>query len=183
MSAIDPYQSWLALEARAAETDNTLHRQLLTEVRNHMEFEIKGDLGPLMDTLIAEPIYHFWRDEPFTLEGAAAVRGFYENMIASKTNQFQVVCERIFVDDGGVITEGQVKQIYSGPMVSAMGITELDGSPVAEEDLILTTTQLLTVWPAGAGAKLVGEDIYFGHNPFLNARRISAEDLPDYYQL
>jgi hypothetical protein len=183
MSAINPHQSWLELEARAAKTENELHRALLTEVRNHMEFEIKGNLEPLMDTLIAEPIYHFWRDEPFTLEGAAAVRGFYENMIASKTNQFQVVTERIFVDDGGVITEGQVKQIYTGPMVQGMGVTELNGSPVTDDDLILTSTQLLTVWPAGEGAKLVGEDIYFGHNPFLNARRISASDLPDYYQL
>ena len=43
------------LEARAAGTDNPLHKQLLTEVRNHMEFEIKGDLEPLMGTLIAEP--------------------------------------------------------------------------------------------------------------------------------
>ncbi len=183
MNAIEPHDSWLALEARAGSTDNGLHRQLLTEVRNHMEFEIKGDLEPLMGTLIAEPIYHFWRDEPFTLEGAAAVREFYENMIASKANQFQVVTDRIFVDDGGVITEGQVKQVYRGAMVTAMGVSELDGAPVLEEDLILTSTQLLTVWPAGEGAKLVGEDIYFGHNPFLNAQRITAADLPDYYQL
>ena len=183
MNAIDPHHSWLELEARAARTDNDLHRALLTEVRNHMEFEIKGDLEPLMDTLIAEPIYHFWRNEPFTLEGGAAVRGFYENMIASKTNQFQVVTERIFVDDGGVITEGQVKQIYTGPMVQGMGISELAGSPVKDHDLILTSTQLLTVWPAGEDAKLVGEDIYFGHDPFLKARRITVSDLPDYYEL
>lgn len=183
MSAIEPHLSWLALDDRAAATDNPLHRQLLTEVRNHMEFEIRGDLEPLMGTLIAEPIYHFWRDEPFTLEGQAAVRGFYENMIASRTNQFQVVTERIFVDDGGVITEGQVKQVYSGAMVLGMGMAELDGQPISEDDLLLTTTQLLTVWPAGEGAKLVGEDIYFGHNPFLNAQRITADDLPDYYQL
>ncbi len=183
MNAIEPHHSWLELEAQAARTDNPLHRQLLTEVRNHMEFEIKGDLEPLMETLIPEPIYHFWRDEPFSLEGAAAVRGFYENMIASKGNQFQVVTDRIFVDDGGVITEGQVRQVYRGAMVSAMGVHEIEGAPVSDDDLILTSTQLLTVWPAGEGAKLVGEDIYFGHNPFLNARRISPAELPDYYQL
>jgi hypothetical protein len=183
MNVIEPHDSWLALEARAASTENPLHKQLLTEVRDHMAFEIKGDLEPLMGTLIAEPLYHFWRDEPFTLEGAAAVRGFYENMMASKANQFQVVTDRIFVDDAGVITEGQVKQVYRGPMVTAMGIDELDGARVSEDDLILTTTQLLTVWPAGEGAKLVGEDIYFGHNPFLHARRISRSDLPDYYLL
>ena len=183
MPAIDPHQSWLALEARAADETNELHRQLLTEVRDHMEFEIKGDLEPLMGTLISEPVYHFWNDNPFTLEGAAAVRGFYENMISAGGNQFQVVTDRIFVDDGGVITEGQVKQVYRGAAVAAMGVSEIEGSAVADDDLILTTTQLLTVWPAGEGAKLVGEDIYFGHSPFLNARRISKADLPDYYRI
>lgn len=183
MPLIDPHESWLALEARAEKEANALHRALITEVRNHMEFEIKGDLEPLMGTLIAEPVYHFWNDNPFVLEGQAAVRGFYENMIAAGSNQFQVVVDRIFVDDGGVITEGQVKQIYRGAAVTAMGIAELDGAPVTDADLILTTTQLLTVWPAGEGAKLVGEDIYFGHNPFLKAQRISESDLPDYYRL
>ena len=97
--------------------------------------------------------------------------------------QPELITERIVVYDVGVITERQVNQIYRGAMVTAMVVAESDGAPVAEEDLILTTTQLLTVWPAGAGGKLVGEDIYFGHNPFLNARRITADDLPDYYQL
>lgn len=181
--AIDPHQSWLALEARAAGEANDLHRALITEVRNHMEFEIKGDLDPLMDTLVADPVYHFWNDNPFVLEGRAAVRAFYENMIAAGGNQFQVVLDRIMVEDGGVVTEGQVKQIYRGPQAIAMGVGELDGTPVSEDDLILTSTQLLTVWPAGEGAKLVGEDIYLAHSPFRNARRITRADLPDYYRL
>lgn len=183
MPIIDPYQSWLALERRADDESNDLHRRLLIEVRNHMEFEIKGDLEPLMSTLVAEPVYHFWNETPFTLEGADQVRGFYQNMIASGTNQFQVISDRIFVDDRGVITEGQVKQVYRGATVTGMGINELDDVPVSDDDLIITTTQLLTVWPAGEGAKLVGEDIYFGHSPFLNAQRISAGDLPDYFRL
>ncbi|MGE0621542.1 MAG: hypothetical protein AB7I04_02260 [Pseudomonadales bacterium] len=181
--AIEPYQSWLPLEARAAAEPNALHRALITRVRDHMEFEIKGELQPLMDTLVADPAYHFWSENPFVLEGRAAVRGFYENMIAAGGNQFQVVVDRILVEDGGVVTEGQVKQIYRGPQVIAMGVTELDGAPVTESDLILTTTQLLTVWPAGADAKLVGEDIYLAHNPLRNARRITEAALPDYYRL
>jgi hypothetical protein len=64
-----------------------------------------------------------------------------------------------------------------------MGVRELDGTPVDEGDLILTTAQLITVWPAGAGAKRVGEDIYFGHSPLRNARRIRPEGLPDYFRL
>jgi hypothetical protein len=180
---IDPYRSWLALEARAERETNELHRALILEVRDHMKYEIQGDLEPLMGTLIAEPVYHFWGDNPSVLQGQAAVRGFYENLIAAGGNQFQVVIDRIVADDGGVITEGQVKQIYRGPQLIAMGVSELDGTPVDDGDIILTTTQLITVWPAGADAKLVGEDIYFGHSPLRNARRIRPEALPDYYRL
>ena len=182
-NAIEPYQSWLALEARAAQETNDLHRALITEVRNHMEFEIKGDLDPLMDTLVAEPVYHFWNDNPFVLEGRAAVRAFYENMIAAGGNQFEVVVDRILVEDGGVVTEGQVKQVYRGAQVIGMGVSELEGAPITEADLILTTTQLITVWPAGENAKLVGEDIYLAHSPMLNAKRIVPDALPDYYRL
>jgi hypothetical protein len=106
-----------------------------------MKHEIQGNLELLMGTLVAEPVYHFWGDNAFVLEGRTAVRGFYENLIA-----------------GG-------------------------GTPIGDDDLILTTTQLITVWPAGADAKLVGEDIYFGHSQLRNARRIRPEALPDYYRL
>jgi hypothetical protein len=185
MSAIeiDPHRSWLGLEARAEREANELHRALILEVRDHMKHEIQGNLELLMGTLVAEPVYHFWGDNPFVLQGQAAVRAFYENLIAGGGNQFQVVLDRIVADDGGVVTEGQVKQIYRGPQVIAMGMRELDGTPIGDDDLILTTTQLITVWPAGADAKLVGEDIYFGHNPLRNARRIRPEALPDYYRL
>lgn len=181
--AIDPYRSWQALEDRASRETNELHRALITRVRDHMELEIRGDLDPLMDTLVADPVYHFWNENPFVLEGRPAVRAFYENMIAAGGNQFQVVVDRILVEDGGVVTEGQVRQLYRGPQVIAMGVTELDGDPVTENDLILTSTQLLTVWPAGEDAKLVGEDIYLAHSPFRNARRITRDALPDYYRL
>lgn len=180
---IDPHRSWLALEARAEGEANAQHSALILEVRDHMAFEIRGELEPLMGTLIAEPVYHFWNENPFVLEGQAAVRGFYENMFAAGGNQFQVVVDRILVDDGGVVTEGQVKQVYRGPQVLAMGLTDLDGAPVGDDDLILTTTQLITVWPAGAGGKLVGEDIYLAHSPLRNARRIRPEGLPDYYRI
>jgi hypothetical protein len=181
--AIDPHTSWLALEARAEREANTLHRELLLAVRDHMEYEIKGDLERLMNTLIAEPVYHFWNENPFVLEGQAAVRGFYQNMIAAGGNQFQVVVDRILVDDSGVVTEGQVKQVHRGSAVIAMGLTELEGSSIDPGDLILSTSQLITVWPAGAEARLVGEDIYMPHSPLRNARRITSEDLPSYYQL
>ena len=180
---IDPHQSWLALEARAEQESNDLHRALLIGVRDHMEHEIRGDLEPLMATLVPEPVYHFWSENPFVLEGHAAVRGFYENMFAMGGNQFQVIVDRILVDDGGVVTEGQVKQVYRGAQIVAMGMNELQGTAIVEDDLILATTQLITVWPAGDGAKLVGEDIYLAHSPLRNAQRIRKDALPAYYRL
>jgi hypothetical protein len=183
MAKIEPHHSWLALEQHAAELSNPRHKGLVTEVRNHMEFEIKGQIEPLMGTLTAQPIYHFWNDEPFVVEGYDAVYGFYENLIASGSNQFQVVVERIVVDDGAVITEGQVKQVYAGAVLNAAGTTQIGDEPVAAEDLILTTTQLLTVWPGDPDGKLIGEDIYFGHNPFRNVEKITEADLPSYYRL
>ena len=183
MPKIDPHRSWLPLAARAVHEPNPRRRGLLLKVRDHMESEIKGQLEPLMATLTADPIYHFWGNAPSVLEGREAIRGFYSAMIARGGQQFEVVVDRIVVDDDAVITEGQVKQVYKGDALLAMGMKELDGAPIAPEDLIMTTAQLVTVWPADADGLLIGEDIYFGHDPFRNAERIRREDLPDYYTL
>jgi hypothetical protein len=183
MPKIDPHRSWLPLEARAAQEPDPRRRGLLQKVRDHMEHEIKGHLDPLMATLTAAPIYHFWGNAPSVLEGREAIRNFYSDMIARGGQQFEVVVERIVVDDDAVITEGQVKQVYKGSMLLAMGMKELNDAPIVPDDLILTTAQLVTVWPADADGQLIGEDIYFGHDPFRNAERIRREDLPDYYTL
>ena len=58
---IDPHKSWIPLREKADEISNEKHKILLNEVANHMEAEIKGQLDPLMNTLTAEPVYHFWR--------------------------------------------------------------------------------------------------------------------------
>lgn len=183
MAKIDPHQSWLPLEIRAAAESSPRRRQLLTEVRNHMEYEIKGLLDPLMGTLTASPVYHFWGSEPSVLEGYDAVRAFYSDMMSRGGHQFEVVVDRIVVDDGAVITEGQVKQVYKGAALIAMGMAELHGQALDAGDLVLTTAQLITVWPGDPDGKLIGEDIYFGHDPFRRAEKITADDLPDYYRL
>jgi limonene-1,2-epoxide hydrolase len=183
MHKIEPHQSWLALEQRAAKESNPRHKKLLTEVRDHMEHEIKGELEPLMATLTAEPIYHFWGNDPSIIQGYDDVKAFYQGMISAGGQQFEVVVERIVVDDGAVITEGQVKNVQKGATLKAMGIEEVDGSPVNADDLFVTTAQLVTVWPADPDGKLVGEDIYFGENSMNHIERISRDELPDYYQI
>ena len=42
----------------------------------------------------------------------------------------------------------------------AAGVTQVEGEPVDPEGTYVNEGQLLTVWPAGDGGKLVGEDIY-----------------------
>lgn len=181
MPKIDPHNSWAPLEARLGTERSERARTLIKAVRDHMEFEIKGQLEPLMGTLTAEPVYHFW-GQGMVLEGRDAVSGFYSNMIAGGANQFEVVVDNIIADENHVVTEGQVKQVYTGKEVKAMGRTELLGEPISDGDLFMTTTQLITVWPGAPDGKLVGEDIYFGGDPFANLEKITPEDLPDYYE-
>ena len=163
----DPHQSWLSLRERAARTENPLHQQLLNEVANHMEAEIKGDHAALMATLTPEPVYHFWRlgPENAVLEGYEAVAQFYSTMFENKGQQFHVVTNNIIVDDGGVITEGKVRQIYARDTLLSLGVTHVGEAAIEDHELWLSNTQLITVWPHDGNGKLVGEDIYFGEDP------------------
>ena len=193
MPDFDPHSSWQALYNKANDTDNPLHKTLLTEVGNHMQAEIKGQLAPLMDTLHTQPVYHFWRvrEENMILSGFEAVSGFYSQMFDTGGNQFQVISNRIFVDDTGVITEGKVRQIYKSSDLAAMGVTTAAGQAIDSHELWLSNTQLITVWPHAPasddtperGPKLLGEDIYFGENPMDTLQPFHRDGLPDYYQL
>ncbi|MCY3639537.1 MAG: nuclear transport factor 2 family protein [Gammaproteobacteria bacterium] len=182
--AIDPHQSWLALEAAAAQESSARRKALITEVRNHMEHEIKGQLDPLMDTLTAHPVYHFWGSgEPSVIEGRDAVRAFYAGMFQTGGQQFEVVVDKVVASDDHVITEGQVKQVYKGEALLAMEVAKVGDEEVQAGDFWLGGAQLVTLWPADADGKLIGEDIYFGASPFANLKKIGPSDLPPYFQL
>ena len=182
--AINPHHSWLPLEERAAAEDDPRRKALVTAVRDHMEYEIKGELDPLMDTLTSNPIYHFWgQAEPSVIEGRDAVRAFYGGMFATGGQQFEVVVDKVVVSDNHVITEGQVKQVHKGASLTAMGIGEVDGEPVSDDDLFVATAQLVTLWPGDEHDKLIGEDIYFGSNALSEMRRITRDELPPYYKI
>lgn len=184
MTKIKPFDSWLPLEARAKSETNPRIRTLVRAVRDHMEHEIRGNMKELMATLTTEPVYHFWNPAgPFKLEGRAAVEGFYQNLIAAGGNQFEVVVEKIVASEDCVITEGKVKQVQKGSALLAAGIREVQGKAVREDELFLSCAQLVTLWPADANGKLVGEDIYFGENALATAVRIDRKDLPAGYRL
>jgi hypothetical protein len=168
----DPDSSWQALEDRMAQEKDPICHALLEEVRNHMRAEIGGQLEPLMDTLIAEPLYHFRMFGPEGgPKGHEAVHAFYKNMIDNGGNRFQFEIQRIYVDHGGVVTEGKMRQTVSGEAAIAAGVEQIDDEKVDPGKTYLTENHILTVWPAGEGGKLVGEDIFFGSAP--SHRRIA----------
>lgn len=182
--AINPHHSWLPLEERAAIERNPRRKALVQAVRDHMEYEIKGELDPLMDTLTTHPVYHFWgQAEPSTIKGRDEVRAFYGGMFETGGQQFEVVVDKVVVSDNHVITEGQVKQVHKGATLAAMGMNEVNGEPVHDDDLFVATAQLVTLWPGDEDARLIGEDIYFGSNAFSDVRRITRDELPPYYRI
>ena len=169
----DPERSWSALEKRLAGESDPTCRQLREQVRDHVRAEIRGEIEPLMATLIAEPQYHFRSAGPEGgPKGGAAVRAFYEAMIAGGGNRFEFDIQRIFVDATGVVTEGKMRQAVAGSAIAALGVAEVDGRAVDPDATYLSETHILTVWPAGEGGRLVGEDIFFGSSPgFRGLRR------------
>ena len=182
--AINPHHSWLPLEAAAAREGDPRRRALITQVRDHMEHEIKGQLDPLMDTLTEQPIYHFWgNDAPNVIAGRAAVRAFYAGMFQTGGQQFEVVVDKVLATDDHVITEGQVKQVHKGEALNGMGLRTVGEEPVTAGSLWLACAQLVTLWPADAAGKLIGEDIYFGESPFSTLKKISRDDLPPYFEI
>ena len=182
--AIDPHNSWRALNVAASREKDDRRRRLILCVRDHMEAEINAQLEPLMATLTAEPVYHFWGNRaPMQLQGKAAVAAFYSGMFAAGGQQFEVVVEKVLATSDHVITEGRVKQVHKGATLSAMGITEVAGRPVPDGSLWLTDAQLLTLWPADAEGRLIGEDIYFGVDPMTTLVPIASDQLPPYYKL
>ncbi len=186
MAKIDPARSWACFDERLASETNPVVKGLITEVRNHMQAEITGQIEPLMATLTEHPVYHFWAFLPeAVLDGYDMVRGFYTDMMGRGGEQFEVVTQKIIADEGGVITEGQVKQLYLGedviPMLEGVGKSDVNGEPVDPSALYLATVQLITAWPNDGKGKLVGEDIYFAQSPTDHLEKITHDDLaPDF---
>ena len=168
----DPERSWEALERRMETESDPRRRALLAQVRDHMRTEIMGQLEPLMATLTDEPRYHF-RGLGFDMgpKGREAVHAFYRDMIAGGGHRFMFDIQRIVVDDDAVVTEGLMRTCTRGAYLIASGVTEVDGSAVEADAEYLAESLILTVWPADAEGRLIGEDIWFGSPPNSNLRK------------
>ena len=177
--AIDVSKTWKAVEKKYLEETHPRRKKILEEVRNHMKAEVSGKFEELMATLTANPKYHFWgTDEENGPKGHEAVAEFYKGMIAGGAHLFEFDVERVIVDDDYVVTEGTLRNGFSGEIIAAMGKTEVNGEPVDPKAFYQTQMHLLTVWPADKDGKLIGEDIWYGSDMFANLTKLSADEAP-----
>jgi hypothetical protein len=176
--SFDPERSWRSLDARIDQEQDPRCRALLEEVREHIRTEVRGQLGPLMNTLEPNPVYHFWglMGSGGGPKNRAEVEEFYTGMIASGGTNFELDIRRIVADADAVVTEGVMRQPILGSIVKASGVEEVQGLPVDPDATYLTESQVLTVWPAGADGKLKGEDIYMGSSPMSCLVRLPDSD-------
>ena len=160
---IDSERGWKAMDKFIAAETNAEHKALLETVQEHMRTEIRGQHEALMATLVDEPEYHMWGG-PMDggPKGRKAVSDFYQAMFDANGNNFEFEVRKVIVDDNGVVTEGVLRTAMAGSAVLAGGVEEVEGESVDADGTYVNEGQLLTVWPAGEGGKLVGEDIYFG---------------------
>jgi len=160
---IDSERGWQSLSKFIAAQSNPKHKALLEMVQEHMRTEVRGQHAGLMATLVDDPQYHMWGGPADTgPKGRKAVSDFYQAMFDANGQNFEFEVRKVIVDDGGVVTEGVLRTAVAGSAVLAAGVTQVEGEPVDPEGTYVNEGQLLTVWPAGDGGKLVGEDIYFG---------------------
>ncbi len=176
---VDPTRTWAIVEAAYETQTNPRHKALLKAVRDHMKAEVCGEIELLMDTLTAEPQYHIWAHGPDRgPKGREAVRGFYEFLIASGGNLFEFNVEKVIVSDNAVVTEGRLRNTHSGQQLLDAGVMEVNGESVEPQARYVSNAQLLTVWPAAPDGKLIGEDIYFGSNPFDRLEKLASGEAP-----
>jgi hypothetical protein len=169
---VDSERGWQSMNKFIAMQTNPKHKALMEMVQEHMRTEVRGDHAGLMATLVDQPQYHMWGGPADTgPKGRQDVSDFYQAMFDNNGQGFEFEIRRVIVDDNGVVTEGVLRTSVPGSGVIAAGVEELEGEPIDSEGTYVNEGQLLTVWPAGADGKLVGEDIYFGTSGMGNLVR------------
>jgi hypothetical protein len=176
MLDFDQTLGWKALEERLAATDNPRHRKLIQTVIDHAKAESVGDLEGLMDTLVAEPQYHFWGPRGDSgPKGQDGVRGYYEAYINSGGAILSSPKERIIVDDLSVCHEGVISTLLSWDLAKARGY-----AIPTESGHYIVRMRTVILWSFDEDGRAFGEDSYGIINPH-EFEPVADEDLPAVY--
>ena len=176
MDEWDQAVSWRDLELRLAETSDPRHRKLIQTVIDHSKAEAVGDVEGLMATLCANPRYHFWTDgKDWGPKGYDAVRKYYTDYAASGAGFFESRKVRIVVDDNGIVTESDFRNLVSGRLAERMGhrVDDPDGHYVTRHRIVL-------LWPFDEAGQLIGEDSYSSSDRTI-IEEVPFERLPAAY--
>jgi hypothetical protein len=183
MPLIDPGKNWAPLEKRLEqETDPKLRRQI-QEVMFHIQTEARGEIDRALARLAPTAAYRI-RDNinpPVTLSGVDEIRAqFYDTLSANAdAARLEWAMFRVMVDDGVVVTEGNLKIGIKGSALVKMGIEAED----SDEALYLQEGQHMVVWPFDQQGRLIGEEVYYGYSTPMEEvakRRLSADEVGSY---
>lgn len=159
MPTIDPSKNWIPLEQRLATETNPKFRSQIAEVMFHIRVEAEGDVERALERLSPHAQYVLYdnANPTVTLTGVDEIRtAFYHNLVAQCHENLQWSITRIVVDEGVVITEGDLKLATRGYVLAAAG---LDADP---DTFYLTEGRHLVIWPFDADGRLIGEQVYYG---------------------
>ena len=160
---------------RLAQTTNPRHRQMLETVIAHDQAEGSGDVEGTMVTLSAEPEYgRFWGPPYNAPLGRAAVRAFYEDLIANGgIGNIRPEPKRLVVDDNTIVAEFTVTMLWPWWKARELGC-EIAG----DEGHYVNCRPLTTVIPFDDDLLMVGEISYGGTSTW---RRLPDEQLSPGY--
>lgn len=160
MPLIDPNRSVIPLDQRLAKETNPVFRRQLEEVRFHIATEVYGEIEPALDRLSEHARYELWDNvNPVTvIEGVDAIRAnFYDGLGQMMDPRLEWYSNRVMVDEGHVLTEGDQKCAILGTYLVSQGFD------VDPDGFYLSEQHHLVVWPFDDAGKLIGETIFFGY--------------------
>jgi len=172
---VDPAGTWRAIEARLATTTDPRHRQIMEIVIENVKQAAAPSLGGVMATLGPDPAYHFWNDgDDIGPKARDGVRAYYEGLFQSHAYVMEFVIDRMFVDNGGMVTEGFLRQIYPGKSAFQMGLIADDPG----SDYLIEFRQMI-VWVVDATGKIQNVDSY--NSGPSRVKKLTREQLPQAY--
>ena len=173
---------------KLARTEQPRHRRMLEVIRDHMIAENDGDVDRIMETISPHAAYHTWATpEDIGAKGIDGVREYYEGFFATKAHFFENDCQRIVVDDDGVLTEAVMRMIKPGAVLNGeafgpgSGAFEHEGVSAFDPSAhYLLENRVVIIWVFDDDLLLVGEDAYAGAANTL--RTLSDDELPAAYR-
>lgn len=172
------------LEARRAEVENPRHSAMLDVLIEHTIAEVRDlDIERTMDTLVEEPVYHYWGDlvamrmggiDPPRSANRAQVRAAYEDGMREgwlRMDTLEIEVERFFISDEAIAWDGVQYMRVPGAALAANGEPFTDGGTVDDAYIKASRSAVFISFRDG---RMVGEDFYLDGQ--IETSRVAEHD-------